>query len=499
MKYIDLSPPASSLIESIRSIGYTFPFAIADLVDNSISKSAKKISIQVANQNDRSIFVTVSDDGVGMSLSELQLAMSLGGKGPSDDRSSDDLGRFGLGLKTASFSQAKLLTVISKSAAVKDLNGIQWDLDFVITQNKWLAKELSTNDCQISLDETNTKIDSTGTVVILQRCDRIEEGLINQTDLNLHLNRETQYLQKTLSLIYHKLINSKKISISVNGILLRGMDPFCLIGNDDSAKSQLIFSEKIKVKDSNIQVTGYLLPHQSRMGGQVRESAISIDSDHVANQGLYLYRLDRLIAWGSWQNIVRKSEANKLARVEVSFGNDADDLWKLDIKKSTAVLPVAIKSRIRDLIRGMADHSASVFERRVRMKKTNENSIWCRYFDKDTKVISYEIDRKQASIRDLLDKFEEHSELAEFLLDYIESTFPADLVANDIAISNTSFARKADDTYEKLLELAENICSSGIRFEVFKNSIIDSHAFGLDASTLTSYLEKIERKINVPG
>ena len=105
----------------------------------------------------------------------------------------------------------------------------------------------------------------------------------------------------------------------------------------------------------------------------------------------------------------------------------------------------------------MVGHSSSVFERRVRMKKTNENSIWCRYYDKETKVISYEVDRDQASIKELLSKFEEHIDLAEYLLDYIESTFPADLVANDIAISNATFTRESEDSYLKLLELATNI------------------------------------------
>jgi hypothetical protein len=496
MRLIDLSPPASSLIESIRNIGYTFAFAIADLVDNSISANAKNISINIAKDHLDKVVVTIQDDGIGMTQSELHLAMSLGGKGPSDERAINDLGRFGLGLKTASFSQAKLLTVITKNILSSDLNIVQWDLDFVIKENKWLAEELDVKDGLTLLSETNTSIGKSGTVIVLKKCDRIDEGLLSINDLNTHLNSEIGQLQKILSLIYHKLITHKKTSITVNGLKLKGMDPFCVVGDDSSAKSQIIFNESVKVKDSDISVTGYLLPHISRMGGQKREESISIDSNHVANQGLYLYRLDRLIAWGSWQNVVRKSEANKLARIDVTFGNDADELWKLDIKKSTAMLPAAIKYRIRDLIRGMAEHSSSVFQRRVRMKKTNENSIWCRYYDKETKVISYEVDRDQASIKELLSKFEEHIDLAEYLLDYIESTFPADLVANDIAISNATFTRESEDSYLKLLELATNICSSGIRFDVFKKSMIDSHAFGLGSDKLNLYLNRIEKKIN---
>ena len=496
MKYIDLSPPASSLIESIRSIGYTFPFAIADLVDNSVSKSSKNININVSTDSLGKVVVTVADDGVGMNLDELRLAMSLGGKGPCDSRDADDLGRFGLGLKTASFSQAKLLTVITKTQNSSLPIGIQWDLDFVILKNKWLAAEFSADKCEAYLDACGISISNSGTIVILNSCDRIQDGLNSNRDLLLYLNREVEQLQKTLSLIYHKLLQKKKIQITVNGLKLKAMDPFCIAGQDNAAKSQVLFDEIMHVNDSAITVKGYLLPHPSRMGGSKREEAVSIDSDHLANQGLYLYRLDRLIAWGSWQNVIRKSEANKLARVEVSFGNDADELWKLDIKKSTAILPVIIKSRIRDLVRNIAEHSSSVFHRRVRMRKTNENSIWCRYFDKDTKVISYEIDRNQASIRELLDKFDAQADLAEYLLEYVESTFPADLVANDIAIANATFVKDSDQIFEKLFDLANNICSSGIRFEIFKKSIIDSHAYGLDSDVLSKHLEKIERKLN---
>ena len=137
MSQIDLSPPASSLIESIRSIGYSFPFAIADLIDNSISKDAKKIQIVIQSGVASKVSVSVVDNGLGMSPQELRLAMSLGGKGPSEERDAKDMGRFGLGLKTASFSQARILTVISRKSNQSEWYGIRWDLDFVIQKNKY--------------------------------------------------------------------------------------------------------------------------------------------------------------------------------------------------------------------------------------------------------------------------------------------------------------------------------------------------------------------------
>jgi len=494
---IDLSPPASSLIESIRSIGYSFPFAVADLIDNSISKDAKRIDISVTRDRQNRLTVTISDNGLGMTPEELRVAMSLGGKGPSDARDSKDMGRFGLGLKTASFSQARVLTVISRASASNDLYGISWDLDEVIRKNKWFASELDAEQCLEKLTAVGASILKVGTVVIWNSCDRLEEGLQTEDELSLHINREVENLQKILSLVYHKLLEKRVTQLNVNGLKLQPMDPFCTHGKDDESRSKLIFEELVDVKGAKINVRGYLLPHQSRMGGAIREAKISIDGDHVAHQGLYLYRVDRLIAWGSWQNMVRKSEANKLARVDISFGNDADELWKLDIKKSTAILPAIIKARIRDLIRKMSTHSSGVFERRLKMRKTSENSVWCRYYDRDSQLITYEVDRSQPAIQALLDQFGEDADLAESLLEFIESTFPADLVKNDLAISTAKFIREDDEeTYKNLLDLASQMKVAGINFEVFKNSVVDSRIYGLDQEILEKYLEKIGRVLN---
>ena len=209
MSEIDLSPPASSLIESIRSIGYSFPFAVADLIDNSISKDAKRIDISVTRDQLNKLTVSISDNGLGMDHKELRVAMSLGGKGPSDTRDSKDMGRFGLGLKTASFSQARVLTVISRASSSNDWYGISWDLDQVIKTNKWFASELDADKCIEKLATIGVLIPEVGTVVIWNSCDRLEEGLQTEDELSLHVNREIESLQKILSLVYHKLLEKR--------------------------------------------------------------------------------------------------------------------------------------------------------------------------------------------------------------------------------------------------------------------------------------------------
>ena len=104
-------PEASSMIETFRAIGYSIEAAVADIIDNSISARAKNIWINFEWEGSET-WLAVKDDGSGMNNDELVQAMRPDSKNPLDDRSTKDLGRFGLGLKTASFSQCRLLSVI---------------------------------------------------------------------------------------------------------------------------------------------------------------------------------------------------------------------------------------------------------------------------------------------------------------------------------------------------------------------------------------------------
>lgn len=494
---IDLSPPASSLIESIRSIGYSFDSAIADIVDNSISASSKNVAIKVSNNLNSPVYVSIVDDGVGMTFEKLQMAMSLGGRGPSSERSNSDLGRFGLGLKTASFSQATVLTVISKTSTNDDLLGIEWDLDHVVETNRWEASVLTHAECLDKLKARDIDYFLHGTAVCWTNCDRVIQGLKTHDDLSLYLNRLIENLNHKLSLVYHKYLDKKSLAITVNNNKIIAMDPFCIKSSGDAACSTMLFEETFPVENTTVTIRAYLLPHISRMGGINREKQVSIDGDHTASQGLYLYRLDRLIASGGWQNLVRKSEANKLARVEVSFGNDADHLWQLDIKKSTAILPLAIRVRLRDLIRNISLKSREVFSSRTRMKKTNPNSIWERLYDKETRTISYQIDRHHPIMESMISDFGSKAELAEDLLFFIESTFPTDLIANDLITNDVSLDQTPDEVVNKISSLADIVSAAGQPFEIFKKTIFSCGLFGSDLAALGYIVDKNKGKFKL--
>ncbi len=139
-EYEIATPRPGALIESLRSIGYDLPTAVADIIDNSLTASARQVDI-VFHWAGANSWICILDDGIGMPDRKLFEAMRPGSQNPLQTRSSNDLGRFGLGLKTASFSQARRLTVITKttrgSIAVRE-----WDLDYVEREDEWrLLKE----------------------------------------------------------------------------------------------------------------------------------------------------------------------------------------------------------------------------------------------------------------------------------------------------------------------------------------------------------------------
>jgi hypothetical protein len=311
------------------------------------------------------------------------------------------------------------------------------------------------------------------------------------------VNRLIENLNQKLALVYHKYLDKKLLAITVNTNKILGMDPFCIKASGDAACSTLLFEQPFQVENSSVTVRAYLLPHISRMGGASREKNVSIDGDHTAAQGLYLYRLDRLIASGGWQNLVRKSEANKLARVEVSFNNDADHLWQLDIKKSTAVLPLEIRVKLRDLIRNISLKSREVFSSRTKMRKTNPNSIWERMYDKDTKTISYQIDRNHPIIENMLLDFESKAGLADDLLYFIESTFPTDLIANDIITNDVSLDKPKEEIAIKISSLADIVSAAGQPFEIFKKTIFSCGLFGSNLEELNLIVDQNKGKFKL--
>jgi len=184
----DLAPPqAASLVESLRAFGYELPTALADLVDNSITASAKNIWIDFHWAGGESA-ITVTDDGSGMTAEELVAAMRPGSQNPLKDRQPNDLGRFGLGLKTASFSQCRRVTVRSKIRA-GDVATRCWDLDHIARVNEWQLLRGADATAEPHFARL-TKSDK-GTTVLWQNLDRLvaDQSIDNEKHQQFFLQR----------------------------------------------------------------------------------------------------------------------------------------------------------------------------------------------------------------------------------------------------------------------------------------------------------------------
>ena len=439
-------PFAPSLIESMRSLGYSFPSAIADLIDNSISAHATNIDIYSDPGVDP--FLIILDNGDGMSRDEIYEAMRYGSSNPLEKRSEDDLGRFGLGLKSASLSQCRRIVVASKKNG--EISAYSWDLDYVIESGAWMLKGFSEEEIKdLPMIDMLEKHES-GTYIFLSDFDRIKEstGNINET-----FNKYLDDMIDHLSLVFHRFIDSG-LSICVNGGRIEAKDPFLTYHRATQRKRESSFY----IGDEKITLKPFILPHLSKLSQE--------DLDKVGgkermrnDQGFYVYRNKRLIIWGTWFRLERKDELNKLARVMVDIPNSLDYMWSIDIKKSTASLPDVLKKNMYNAVYESVISSEAVHTFRGRKEKKDKDIeyIWEKIKVRDG--YEYQINRKIPQL-ELLQSILDESEvkLLNSLLDTIEAAFPVQALYVDVAKGQIEEKKEDEDTVEKIwADLQEQI------------------------------------------
>jgi hypothetical protein len=328
-------PEASSMIETFRAIGYNIETAIADIIDNSISANAKNVWINFEWKGSET-WLSIKDDGTGMNNEELIQAMRPGSKNPLTERNSKDLGRFGLGLKTASFSQCRKLTVISKNILERPVYWT-WDLDYVNTTGKWnLINYLPDKPFERQISEMKS-----GTIVIWNDIDRLVKNLnLNDSKALDKFLIVMENVKNHLGMVFHRFIETKRIKIFFQEREIEAWNPFMI--NETATQA---FPEE-PLYGGIIKIKGYVLPHKSR----ITEEKFRIASgpkgwnDH---QGFYIYRNDRLLLSGDWLGMYRKEEHYKLARIEINLPNNLDAAWQIDIKKSIARPPLLFRDQIK--------------------------------------------------------------------------------------------------------------------------------------------------------
>jgi len=438
---IEVLPDPVSLIESMRAVGYTTETAVADLIDNSISAGSSTIQIEYDATHDP--FVSILDDGQGMNALELTNAMRHGSRNPVDSRATHDLGRFGLGLKTASLSQCKKLTVVSKKN--NEINARCWDLDFVKSEQRWVVVVPEIHELQLLHLYENLLEQESGTLVVWQTLDKLMAGSATPIE---EMKTRMENLHHHLSFVFHRF--SKKehsipaINIFVNGLKLDVLDPF-LKGN---SFTQPLEGQEIRIENESIEVQPYVLPHLSHLSSDQAQLAGGVDGLRN-NQGFYIYRNRRLVIWGTWFRLIPKEEFYKLTRVQVDIPNSLDHLWSLDIKKSSASPPDTIRNRLRDLIPHFANVSrlTITYPGRKHKAQSGFHPFWER-IEASHGTFRYQINADHPSIKSLTDNMGKiEQKTLQHILDLLASALPLESIYSDMCSdrrSETMSDQKAD-------------------------------------------------------
>lgn len=488
-EYKTVRPSAASLIESMRDIGYTLESAIADIIDNSITAKSTKIDVY-CDPNGEQPFLAIMDNGVGMDEVTLIQAMKHGSANPKAPRDPNDLGRFGLGLKTASFSQCRNLTVISSVNSKK--TGAEWDLDYVSTTDEWNLSILADDDIQKK--PFIEKLSETGTAVIWTKLDRLFEDQHGNRKAEI-VNDKLDLVDKHLSLVFHKFLASEVkhhsiIELRINGRPIEPFDPFCR----KNKATQVLPEEKVRVNGKEVIIQPYILPHHSKL------TAVEYDfyedrSNFISNQGAYIYRNSRLMAWGDWFRLVPKGEATKLARVQIDFPNSLDEYWTIDIKKSRARPPVEVKERLRQIISKIIGTSAKIHRGRgQKIFQDSPEPIWERYADKNR--VRYELNMRHPLLEKLkLNLSDPNIQILKSYLEAISASIPVEMIYSDYSSTPRNFDQfslEKKNVIQKLDSLRKSLFDSDeLDVNTFRNVISSLRIFDPHKEMVENYLEGV--------
>ncbi|MCA3108206.1 MAG: ATP-binding protein [Rhodocyclaceae bacterium] len=364
----------------MRDIGYSLETALSDIVDNSIAAGATLVRI-VVDPSATAPRVAILDNGCGMSEPDLLEAMRAGSRSPLAERGGMDLGRFGLGLKTASFSQCRRLTVVSKKGG--QVSAAIWDLDHVAATDRWEV-ELPTEWSGIPHAE---ELVEDGTLVLWEHIDRILGEASGDRAREL-LARRLSETEDHLELVFHRFLAGEpgrsRISVEVNAHRLTPRDPF-----GTSHATQKDPEETCLIKGHRITLQTYTLPHHSKLNTRQYEQ-LGGAAGYLRNQGFYLYRERRLIIWGTWFGLARQRPITQLTRVRIDMPRELDAEWKIDVKKASAQPPAILRERLSGLVDRICEGSRRVYTHKGQKLNPDERlEAWTRIQDKG--VIRYRI------------------------------------------------------------------------------------------------------------
>lgn len=459
-------PYAPILVESTRSIGYSFEAAVADVIDNSISANASEVRLCFMSQDPQ--WLCIEDDGWGMTAKELENAMRYGSQSSQDIRRKDDLGRFGLGLKMASLSQCRRLTVMTKKDG--QFSAACWDLDYIQQQGEWALKVFSEEEIHDKFGYSYLAVKESGTVVMWEQFDRLKQGAAQASKA---FDEKIDMTRKHVALVFHRFLNDdnpkNRLLIYFNGEPVTGIDPFLT----RHPATQPLSEQILRIGSDEIKVKPYVLPYLSKLSKKDLEILGGKD-ELRQQQGFYIYRNRRLIIWGTWFRLIKQNELGKLARVRVDIPNSLDSIWEIDIKKSTASLPHFIKKNLADIVENTVGRSERVYKYRGRNVQTDSLIHVWNPIDERGKL-HYLINRDLPIIKMLTTHLDETGDvLLESFIKILEDSFPFADVYYRMAKAEANVTETAmgnDDVFMIADQMVQQIATMGGDVKAFLNTI----------------------------
>lgn len=432
-----LNPPASALMQSIRGVGYDAKTAIADLIDNSITAGATTVWLEFRWDGQDST-VALMDDGGGMGPEALDIAMTLGSRSPLEQRPAGDLGRFGLGLKTASLSQCSRLVVASK-VSDSSVHARVWDLELVTRTDSWFVEDVTSESDAEQLKALDSM--HSGTIVLWRVLDRlVGNASTDDPKARLDFQRTAREVEAHLGMVFHRFLEGTRprLRIYINGrseeFRVKAWDPFLT----SHPSTQQMPEVRRGTSFGTVVLQGFVLPHKDRFDGDDYEAAAG-PAGWASQEGFYVYRGERLLVAGSWLGLGKpkrwmRDEQHKLARIRLDLPNSLDAAWSIDVRKSSALPPLEMRDWLTRNAEGIRSTAREVYVHRGSPlppgRKAAFSPAWLSGAGSSP---AYRINREHPVVAELLGSASGQRALLERALRLLETTVPVHRIWLDVS------------------------------------------------------------------
>jgi hypothetical protein len=488
-------PNPEYLIKSIAEQGYSLETSLADLIDNSISAGANEVEI-LLNMENEPLKLFIADNGSGMTEEELAMNMKFPSNSPESIEKNSDLGRFGLGLKTASFSQTRKLTVLSRKKGGITYSGRTWDVDFLKT-NGWGIIINSDSEIEEFLKEYNHLSNSfsngfdqysPNTIVIWSGLYKFENYLEINNRKNALSKEINEVTSDYLALVFHRFLerSESRVKIRLNNTIIKPFNPF---PNENDFRQ--IEPKQSKFRSDVIKIEGFVLPARSIQESSFGNSIWTTRFRSLMDmEGIYIYRADRIILFGGWNGIIKKAPRLQLARLRVEVGNSVDHLLHLNVAKSQIVIPHELRTAFENYIEELKEEAEREFyNRSIRKFSGTKSSQNYQLFEKSSsnKGSILEVNLKFPLIQSLFETCDENQKSKiKLILRMINNQ------VNNIRHVHeekefTGLVEKDGIEVTEIEKTIDELLKKGFTIEIIKNDVLPHLGFKL--SSLPSGLQ----------